>query len=96
MAHRTQIWLLFATAMSAEGYEYKVLADFSLMDKDLPHQIVIEFHFGNNRVPVMAQSGAELALAFLHLAQLGYAQHSQEANDGFPECCSEFSFLKVA
>jgi hypothetical protein len=63
----------------------------------LPRQISVEFHFNDDDVkyPFMAKTGAELALTFLHLGQLGYAAISQEINPIAPDCCSELSFFKV-
>eukprot|EP00878_Enallax_costatus_P018664 GHUV01019658.1.p1 GENE.GHUV01019658.1~~GHUV01019658.1.p1 ORF type:complete len:158 (+),score=0.04 GHUV01019658.1:108-581(+) len=36
-----------------------------------------------------------LALAFMHLADLGYGVYHVDSNTGAPECCSEFSLLKI-
>jgi hypothetical protein len=78
-----------------------VFSDWKATDASLPDQIAAEFHFtsgawGNTPGLSMAQSGAEMALAFFHLAHLGYAEFSQEVNPYNPECCAEFSFLNVA
>ncbi|WIA28055.1 hypothetical protein OEZ86_010640 [Tetradesmus obliquus] len=37
-----------------------------------------------------------MGLFFLSLAELGYGVYSMDINTGAPECCSEFSLLRVA
>lgn len=36
-----------------------------------------------------------LGLFFLHMANLGYGVYHMDVNTGAPECCSEFSMLRV-
>jgi hypothetical protein len=36
-----------------------------------------------------------MGLFFLSLAELGYGVYSMEINEGAPECCSEFSLLRI-
>lgn len=90
--------LLLLAAALAEGHEYDVFSTLSSRDSTLPRQIAVEFHFQDNdaHYPFMAHTAAELALAYLHLGQLGYAPISQEVNLAAQECCSEASFFKVA
>jgi len=83
--------------MDIEGHEFAVLASFRSEDR-LPVELSLEMHTN-----VKSYSGAdspettaELALVFLHLANLGYAPYSQEGNVKVPHCCSEFTFMRVA
>jgi hypothetical protein len=45
--------------------------------------------------PNHPQTDVETAVAFYHLAYLGYAVYSQEINEIHPECCCEFSFRRL-
>lgn len=85
--------------MLAEGYEYEVLATWGLED-ELPYELAVEFHVrvvpGTPRATSFTpKTTAELGVAFVHLANLGYAPYSQEINAGNPGCCAEFSFMKI-
>eukprot|EP00775_Hariotina_reticulata_P009669 gene9669-9828_t len=82
--------------MDIEGAEYSVLGEF-LPQHVLPEELAIEMHVG---VPAnettVPQSSPSMAPTFIHLANLGYAIHSQEINRGYPYYAAEFSFIRAA
>lgn len=88
--------ILVIVGCTAEGYEYEVLSTWRPED-NLPQELSMEFHAAphlHNR-GVWPSSVGELGLSFMHLANLGYAAYSKEVNPLAPDCCAEFSFLRL-
>lgn len=85
-------------AGAAEGYEHQILPTWH-PDNILPDELSIELHAGINPNstgwPTTPQTTAELALTFMHLANLGFVAYAQEVNAGAPQCCSEFTFMRL-
>lgn len=79
-----------------EGFEYPLLAQFHPGDV-LPSEISIEFHAASTQLTgsLYPATAGQLALAFSHLANLGYAAYSQEVNPQAATCCSEFTFMRL-
>jgi hypothetical protein len=80
-----------------ESYEYSFLSELRPGDPSLPLQLATEFHVGPGAqrwaLTDYPMTAAEIALVFLHLANLGYASYSQEVNGYAPDCCADSSFV---
>jgi hypothetical protein len=86
---------VYLLKIDVEGYEYPVLAEMRPTDR-LPTEIAIEIHVGfKSGRAKSANSSMELALVYLHLANLGYAVYSQEVNEYIPDKGCEFSFIRL-
>lgn len=93
-----------------DGYEYEVAGEWEPENTVLPNEIGMEVHIMVKAKPSarpwlktwlgqlprnVAHTVPALGLFFLHLANLGYGIYSQDTNTGAPECCSEFSLLRI-
>ncbi|EFJ42522.1 hypothetical protein VOLCADRAFT_97395 [Volvox carteri f. nagariensis] len=91
--------------IDVESFEFPLFGEWREHSRSLPEQIAVEVHWHeaylrNFEADLQSHWGrgefgvTDLALFFLHLANLGYGIVSQEINEFCPSC-SEFTLVRV-